>query len=111
VAIASRYRHVLPPRLGGPLALLEAAPGVDLVLLEHTGFEGAESFAAFWAGGLVGANVRVRLRRFAAAEIPATGRDEWLFRRWAELDDWIDGAGGPEGRSSPPGVAAGPASR
>lgn len=111
LAIASRYRHVLPPRLGGPLALLEAAPGVDLVLLEHTGFEGAESFDAFWAGGLVGATIRVRLRRFAATEIPATGRDEWLFQRWAELDEWIAGSGADPERAPPPGVAAEPASR
>ena len=90
VAIASGYRHVLPPRLGGPLALLEAAPGVDLLLLEHSGLEGAEHFAAFWSGGLVGTTIRVRLRRFAAASIPSSGRDEWLFERWAEMDRWID---------------------
>lgn len=88
-AIASGFRHVLPPRLGGPLALLEAAPGVDLLLLEHTGFEGAGTFARFWSGGLVGQSLRVRLRRFAANTIPVTGRDEWLFERWAEMDDWI----------------------
>ena len=88
-AIASGYRHVLPPRLGGPLALLEAAPGVDLLLVEHCGLEGAESFATFWGGGLVGTTIRVRLRRFAAASIPASGRDEWLFERWAEMDRWI----------------------
>ena len=89
LAIASGFRHVLPPKLGGTLALLEAAPGVDLLLLEHTGFEAAESFADFWGGGLVGCSVRVRLRRFPAASIPASGRDLWLFERWAEMDDWI----------------------
>lgn len=88
--IASGFRHVLPPRLGGPLALLEAAPGVDLLLLEHTGFEGAGTFARFWSGGLVGKMVRVRLRRFSADAIPRSGRDDWLFDRWAEMDDWID---------------------
>jgi len=88
-AMASGFRHVLPPRLGGPLALLEAAPGVDLLLLEHTGFEGAATFARFWSGELVGRTIRVRLRRFAAEGIPASGRDEWLFERWAEMDVWI----------------------
>jgi 1-acyl-sn-glycerol-3-phosphate acyltransferase len=88
-AIASSFRHVLPPRLGGALALLEAAPGVDLLLLEHTGFEGAVTFAELWRGGLVGQVVRVRLRRFAADTIPKSGRDEWLFERWAELDAWV----------------------
>ena len=94
-AIASGFRHVLPPRLGGPLALLAAAPGVDLLLVEHCGLEGAEHFATFWGGGLVGATIRVRLRRFAAASIPLSGRDEWLFERWAEMDRWIASASAP----------------
>jgi hypothetical protein len=87
--IASTFRHVLPPRLGGALALLDAAPDVDVILLEHTGFEGAATFASFWGGGLVGTTIRVRLRRIAAATIPRERTDEWLFSRWAEMDDWI----------------------
>jgi 1-acyl-sn-glycerol-3-phosphate acyltransferase len=88
-AIAGEFRHLLPPRLRGPLALLDAAPGVDVVLLEHTGFEGASSFAEFWKGSLVGGSLRVRLRRIPAAAIPAQGRDRWLFEKWAEMDRWI----------------------
>ncbi len=99
-SIASRFRNVLPPRLGGPLALLEAAPGVDLVLLEHTGLEGAATFARFWRGALVGRSIRVRLRRFAAGAIPASGRGEWLFERWAEMDGWISQSSGDIRRSA-----------
>ena len=88
---ASTFRHVLPPRLGGPLALLESAPHVDVVFVEHTGFEGTATLDAFWKGALVGATIRVRLRRFAADSIPTAGRDAWLFGRWAEMDAWIDG--------------------
>jgi 1-acyl-sn-glycerol-3-phosphate acyltransferase len=98
-AVASGFRHVLPPRLGGPLALLDAATGVDLLLLEHTGFEGAASFASFWSGELVGRTIRVRLRRFASEAIPASGRDQWLFQRWAEMDAWIARSRAGEGRS------------
>ena len=89
-AIAETYRHVLPPRLGGPLALLEAAPHVDVVFVEHTGFDGAATFARFWSGALVNQTIRVRLRRYAARDIPASGRERWLFERWQEIDDWID---------------------
>jgi hypothetical protein len=106
-AIAGDFRYVLAPRLRGPLALLDAAPGVDVVLLEHTGFEGASSFAEFWKGSLVGGDLRVRLRRIPAPEIPAEGRDLWLFERWAEMDRWISDtkaaqaskAANPAGRS------------
>jgi hypothetical protein len=99
-ATASGFRHVLPPRLGGPLALLEAAPGVDLLLLEHTGFEGAASFGGFWSGALVGRTIRVRLRRFAAEAIPASGRDRWLYQRWTEMDGWIARTMTDEGRAA-----------
>lgn len=101
--IAGTFRNVLPPKLRGPLALLDAAPGVDVVLLEHTGFEGAASFPEFWRGALVGGMLRVRLRRFAASQVPAEGRDVWLYERWAEMDRWISDAqdGAADGRSRP----------
>ncbi len=95
-AIAASFRNVLPPKLRGPLALLEEAKGLDVVLLEHTGFEGASTFPRFWHGALVGGTLRVRLRRFRASTIPAEGRDRWLFERWAEMDRWISGASVPE---------------
>lgn len=87
--IARGFRNVLPPRLRGPLALLDAAKGIDVVLLEHTGFEGAATFPQFWHGALFGRTLHVRLRRFPASAIPAEARDRWLFARWAEMDDWI----------------------
>jgi len=90
--IARGFRNVLPPRLRGPLALLDAAKGIDVVLLEHTGFEGATSFTEFWKGALVGGTVRIRLRRIPATAIPASGRNRWLFERWAEMDRWISDA-------------------
>jgi len=88
-AIAAGFRAVLPPRLGGVMTLLDASPGSDLVLLEHTGFEGAGSFADFWGGALIGQTIRVRLRRFPREAIPVQRRAIWLFERWAEMDDWI----------------------
>ncbi len=88
---ASRLRHVLPPRLGGPLALLEAAPGVDVVFCAHVGFDGFAKVSDIWAGRLVGGSIRVRFWRHAAASIPAgeEARTAWLYERWQEVDDWI----------------------
>ena len=101
VEIARGFRNVLPPRLRGPLALLDAAKGLDVVFMEHTGFEGAASLPQFWKGSLVGGTLRIRLRRIPASTIPAEGRDRWLFERWAEMDRWISGvkAADPAGRS------------
>ena len=87
--IAAGFRNVLPPRIAGPTALLQAAPGVDVVFLEHTGFEGTTTFREFWAGGLVGRNVYVRLRRIPASEISPNHQDRWLFLQWLQMDRWI----------------------
>ena len=89
--LASRLRHVLPPRLGGPLALLEEGRGADVVVCGHVGLDGFEYIRDIWAGGLVGTTVRVRFWRSPAADVPA-GEDErvaWLYERWQLLDDWV----------------------
>ena len=90
-ALADRLGHVLPPRLGGTLALLEQARGTDVVVCAHVGLDGFQYISDVWAGGLVGTTVRVRFWRYAAAEVPED-RDElvkWLYERWQVLDDWI----------------------
>lgn len=90
--LAARLNHLLPPRLGGPLALLdEAAAGTDVVFCGHTGFDGLRSVGDIWAGELVGKTIRVRFWRYAADEIPAgdEARTRWLYDRWQELDDWV----------------------
>ena len=89
--LADKLQHVLPPRLGGPLALLEQGRGTDVVICEHVGLDGFEKISDIWAGGLVGTTIQVRFRRYPAAEIP-TGREalvRWLYERWQELDDWV----------------------
>jgi 1-acyl-sn-glycerol-3-phosphate acyltransferase len=90
-ALAARLQHVLPPRLGGTLALLEAARGTDVVVCGHVGLDGFEYVSDIWGGGLVGTTVRVKFWRHAAADVPEQ-RDElvaWLYERWQELDDWV----------------------
>jgi 1-acyl-sn-glycerol-3-phosphate acyltransferase len=89
--LADRLHHVLPPRLGGPVALLEAARGTDVVFCGHVGLDGFEYIRDIWSGELVGGTVKVRFWRHAAAEVPED-RDalvEWLYERWQVLDDWI----------------------
>lgn len=90
-AAAGRLRNLLPPRLGGPIALLEEARGADVVLFGHVGLDGFEYIRDIWSGGLVGTSVRLRLWRFPAAEVPE-GEEEltrWLYERWQTLDDWV----------------------
>ena len=90
--LAERLQHLLPPRLGGPLALVEAAPDVDVVFCGHVGFDGFQHVSDIWAGELVGSVIGIKFWRVAAAEIPTdeSRRAEWLFREWLRMDEWID---------------------
>ncbi|HEY8156812.1 MAG TPA: 1-acyl-sn-glycerol-3-phosphate acyltransferase [Myxococcota bacterium] len=88
---ARSLHGVLPPRPGGALALLEAAPHADVVVCAHTGFEGAATLAQLWRGELLHQTIRVRFQRIPRASIP-TSRDaqaEWLRERWQEIDAWL----------------------
>lgn len=90
-ARAAGLQRVLPPRPGGALALLEAAPAADVLVLGHVGLEGTATFGDLLDGRLVGARLRVRLWRVARSGIP-TGPDErvaWLHEEWARLDAWV----------------------
>jgi len=90
--MANRLRHVLPPRLSGPLALMEEATGTDIVFCGHVGFDGLRGIGDIWRGSLAGTTVRVKFWRYPGSDVPATeeGRVVWLYERWQILDDWID---------------------
>ena len=89
--LANRLRNLLPPRLGGPLALLDESRGADVVVCGHVGLDGFEYIRDIWAGGLVGTTVRVRFWRYPAADVPTgeTERIAWLYELWQVLDDWV----------------------
>jgi 1-acyl-sn-glycerol-3-phosphate acyltransferase len=101
--LAARLQNVLPPRLGGPIVLLESARGADVVIFGHFGLDGFEYIKDIWSGGLVGTTVRLKFWRFPAAEVPSNRNDliAWLYDRWQELDDWIG-----EMRSASPAAPA-----
>lgn len=91
-AQAQKLRHLMPPRIGGPRALLEGAPDVDVVICAHDGLGGFAELGDLWGGGLVGQRVRVAFWRVPAAEVPERRREQmyWLFDQWTKVDDWIE---------------------
>lgn len=91
LARARNLQNLLPPRLGGSLALLEAARGVDVAFMAHTGLEGATAYHNILRGGLIGQRVRVRIWRVPAGELPASpeARTSWLLDQWEAVDRWI----------------------
>lgn len=90
--------HLLPPRTGGPTALLGAMPGVDVLVCAHHGFDGLRLVSDIWKGGLVGTRISVRFTRIPRAEIPddAEGQVRWLDGVWLEMDRWVAVRGGAD---------------
>jgi 1-acyl-sn-glycerol-3-phosphate acyltransferase len=91
LARTERLHHVLPPRRGGALALLETRPDVDVAFLAHVGFEGTANLNDIWSGKLIGRSIRLCFWRVPSADIPRTaeGRIEWLDTQWEHLDAWV----------------------
>jgi 1-acyl-sn-glycerol-3-phosphate acyltransferase len=89
-------RCLMPPRTGGLLALLEGAPGLDLVVMAHAGLEGIVRLPDLWSGALVGRTLRVAFWRVRAATLPAgrEARVDWLYAQWERLDAWLARARG-----------------
>lgn len=85
---AERMHNVLPPRPGGPLALLEAAPDADVVLCMHQGFESVGTLGDLWSGRLTGSRIHVRCVRIPAGEVSADPA-LWLLDRWDEVDAFV----------------------
>jgi 1-acyl-sn-glycerol-3-phosphate acyltransferase len=88
---ARALAFVLPPRPGGTLGLLEAAPEADVVVCAHTGFEGAASLAQIWKGALVHQVIRVQFRRIPRDEISTEpeARIAWILEEWQRVDAWV----------------------
>lgn len=88
---AKAFRNVLPPRPGGPLALLERNEGADIIFCAHTGFESVVDLRDVLRGTLISRAIRVRFWRVEFDAIPKTREEQlrWLYDEWAKVDHWI----------------------
>jgi 1-acyl-sn-glycerol-3-phosphate acyltransferase len=95
-ARVAELRHVLPPRSGGPLALLAAAAPADALWLAHTGLEGLGTLGDVLRNGIMGRRIRVALWRTPRSVIPSerAAAVRWLDEEWARVDRWIEHARG-----------------
>jgi len=89
---AERMRNLLPPKPGGVLAALAAAPHADVVFVAHTGLEHMASAADVWRGLPMGSEVLMRWDFVPAGDVPdgADAQADWLFERWSEMDGWLE---------------------
>jgi 1-acyl-sn-glycerol-3-phosphate acyltransferase len=84
-------RHVLPPRPGGALALLDAISSADVVVIAHTGLDQFGSFTELARAVPLCDPIRVVAWRVAADEIPSGDdeRTQWLDEQWLRVDHWV----------------------
>ncbi|HUP24771.1 MAG TPA: 1-acyl-sn-glycerol-3-phosphate acyltransferase [Thermoanaerobaculia bacterium] len=92
---ARRLCHVLPPRLGGPLALLEtnarSATPANALFCAHAGFEGGTTLGELLRGQIIGRTVYIRFWRVPFAEIPHAldERVAWLYGEWEKVEEFV----------------------
>ena len=88
---AESLQFVLPPRTGGAIGLLQAAPEADVIVCSHTGFESVGSLAEMWNGELVHQVIQIQFRRILRDTIPDgdDGRIIWLQEEWRRVNDWV----------------------
>lgn len=87
LAQLDRWPMLLPPRLGGTLAMLAANPGRDLVFCAHAGFEGSSHFGTLWNGAWTRQHVRIRFWRVPFYAVPDLdeARQRFLFEQWDRM--------------------------
>ncbi|MAI81086.1 MAG: hypothetical protein CL917_19250 [Deltaproteobacteria bacterium] len=90
-AAVEALKHVLPPRLGGVMGLIDASPNTDVVFCAHTGLERVTRLGDLFSGHALGARLKVRCWRVAAHDIPKDehGREAWLENEWARVESFV----------------------
>ena len=73
------------------MALVDGAPGADVIFIAHEGFEGVTKPRAVMRGAMVGKTIRVTAWRVDSQDVPAD-RDAqvaWLYDNWTKIDAWL----------------------
>lgn len=83
-------RHLLPPRPGGVLALLESIDA-DVVVIAHCGLDAYPAFADLARAVPLEHPVRVGAWRVPRHDIPPTAAERlvWLDEQWLGVDRWV----------------------
>lgn len=89
-ALLGGLRHVLPPRPGGVVALLDSVDG-DVVVIVHAGLDRFASFKELAAAVPVREPIRVAAWRVPRGQVPTDDAERiaWLDEQWLRVDDWV----------------------
>jgi 1-acyl-sn-glycerol-3-phosphate acyltransferase len=89
---AESLRNLLPPKPGGLLAALDAAPDAGVIFVAHTGLDRMITVADVWRELPMDKRLVMRFWSVDPEDVP-TGEEErtaWLYDWWARIDTWIE---------------------
>ena len=89
---AEGLRNLLPPKPGGLLAAIEAAPDAGVIFVAHTGLDRMVDVSDIWRELPMDKRLVMRFWSVPPEEVPAGEQErvEWLYEWWARIDAWID---------------------
>lgn len=92
LTISTELRNTLPPLREGGVKLIESTPEADVVFVAHQGIEGAGAMSDLFGGGLTGANLNIKIWRFAADNVPRSTEDirDFLVDNWKKIDRFVE---------------------
>ena len=87
-----KLRHVLPPRVRGPITLLATRPDAQALFFAHSGMDRVTTLKEVARGSLIDCSLKIAYWTVTANSIP---RDKlaqlrWLDEQWLRIDDWIE---------------------
>ena len=91
-AWARAMRHVLPPRPGGALASMQAAPHAQVFVVGFVGVP--HGMGEMWRRLPLRQTIELRVWSAEDAPEPHLERIDWLFGVWRELDEWVEARAG-----------------
>jgi 1-acyl-sn-glycerol-3-phosphate acyltransferase len=89
---AENLRHVLPPKPGGLLTAIDAAPDAGVIFVAHTGLDRMITIRDVWRELPMDKCLIMRFWSVPPEEVPGTEEDRiaWLYDWWARIDAWIE---------------------
>ncbi len=86
------FKHCLPIRPSGVMALLRGAPDADLIIVGHAGLEDFVFLSDIASKIPSDRPWKIHIWRHPRHTVPSDEHDllTWLTERWAEMDNWID---------------------
>jgi hypothetical protein len=89
---AENLRNLLPPKPGGLLAAIDAAPDAGVIFVAHTGLDRMVTVGDVWRELPMDKRLVMRFWSVPPEEVPVGEQEriDWLYAWWARIDAWIE---------------------